>query len=258
MPAGSAGVSGVPGDLLVPVGPPWPGGEALLRLQTALGCATPEPFAAGGETTVGGVFVCFPRGETGVGAAGDRGWAGAASVRGTEIVGQATVRGVAGAPYVPGQLAAREGPLLEAAARALPALPEVLLVNATGRDHPRRAGLALQLGWVLDRPTVGVTHRPLYADGDPPRECRGATSKLVLGGDSVGAWLVVRAGARPLAVHPGWRTDLETAIEIVLSVTEGARTPRPLRAARQLARAARALDEGRAPGPSGPPLGAGH
>jgi deoxyinosine 3'endonuclease (endonuclease V) len=41
--------------------------------------------------------------------------------------------------------------------RALPVVPEVLVVNATGRDHPRRAGLALHLGAVLRLPTVGVT-----------------------------------------------------------------------------------------------------
>jgi hypothetical protein len=57
-----------------------------------------------------------------------------------------------------------EGPLLEAAVRALPAQPDVLLVDATGRDHPRRGGLALHLGAALDLPTVGVTHRPPVAE----------------------------------------------------------------------------------------------
>ena len=52
----------------------------------------------------------------------------------------------------------REGPLLEAAVRALEVEPDLLLVNATDRDHPRRAGLALHLGALLDLPTVGVTH----------------------------------------------------------------------------------------------------
>jgi deoxyribonuclease V len=39
----------------------------------------------------------------------------------------------------------------------------VLLVNATGRDHLWRAGLALPLGALLDLPTVGVTRRA-FAD----------------------------------------------------------------------------------------------
>jgi len=50
------------------------------------------------------------------------------------------------------------------------------LVNATGRDHPRRAGLALQLGAVLDLPSVGVTHTPLLAQGEWPPGEAGARS----------------------------------------------------------------------------------
>ncbi|HEY8236284.1 MAG TPA: endonuclease V, partial [Gaiellaceae bacterium] len=75
---------------------------------------------------------------------------------------------MAGNAYEPGLLALREGPVLETAVRALTARPDALLVDATGRDHPRRAGLALQLGAILDLPSVGVTHRPLLADGDWP------------------------------------------------------------------------------------------
>jgi deoxyribonuclease V len=55
--------------------------------------------------------------------------------------GTAVVRGKAGAPYQPGLLALREGGLLEAAVRALPGQPEVVIANATGRDHPHGAGL---------------------------------------------------------------------------------------------------------------------
>src|SRR5436305_1869658 len=78
--------------------------------------------------------------------------------------------GPAGAAYEPGLLALRAGRLLEDAVRRLPRSPDVLLVNATGRDHPRRAGLALQLGAVLGVPTVGVTHRPLLAAGEWPAD----------------------------------------------------------------------------------------
>lgn len=53
--------------------------------------------------------------------------------------------------------------------RALPHMPDVLLVNATGRDHPRGAGLALHVGAAVDVPTVGVTHRPLLAVGPSRR-----------------------------------------------------------------------------------------
>jgi deoxyribonuclease V len=137
-------------------------------------------------------------------------------------------------------LALREGALLEAAVRALPPRPNALLVNATGRDHPRRAGVALQLGAILDLPSAGVTHRPLLAAGDWPPDETGAHSPLVLDCEPVGYWLRTRAGTRPLAVHAGWRTEPETALELVLAACAGHRTPEPIRLARRAARLARA------------------
>jgi deoxyribonuclease V len=148
---------------------------------------------------------------------------------------------VARAPYRAGLLALREGPLLEASVRRLPELPDVLLVDASGRDHPRGAGLALHLGAALGVPTVGVTHRPLLARGEWPQDELGARAPLRLGEELVGYWVRTRPGTRPLAVHSAWRTDADTAAEIVLSVTR-TRTPEPLRIARQIARDERAGD----------------
>lgn len=226
---------------------PWPVGEGLDALQAALAAARPEPLVPGPEPRLlGGVFVCWPRGATGSGAAGDRGWAGAAATRGEAVLGGAVVEGVAGAPYVRGSLAAREGPILAAAARALDRSPDVLLVDATGSDHPRRGGLARHLGAVLDLPTVGVTNRPLAAGGAAPTGPRGTTAPLTLHGETVAVWLVVREGTRPVVVHPGWRTDLRAAVAVVLESTARTRTPAPLREARRLARTARALGIGAA------------
>jgi deoxyribonuclease V len=208
--------------------------EELVAEQERLTGADPPPWRAPPER-VAACFVCFERGPAGPGAAGDRAWAGAAV--GEESV---VVTGTAGAGYEAGLLALREGPLLEAAVRALSTPPDVLLVDATGRDHPRRAGLALHLGAVLDRPTVGVTHRPLLAAGDWPSDERGAHTPLLLDGELVGYWLRTRAGTRPLAVHSAWRTDPETAVAVVLASLGNRRTPEPLRRARQAARTRRA------------------
>ena len=153
----------------------------------------------------------------------------------------ATVTGFAGAPYEAGLLALREGPLLEAVLRSLPEPPDVLLVNATGRDHPRGAGLALHLGAILDLPTIGVTHRPLLAVGEWPQPRRGAHSRLLMAGRCVGYWVCTRSGARPLAVNAGWRTDPGTALSVVIAASsEKARTPEAIRQARRIARQARA------------------
>jgi deoxyribonuclease V len=107
------------------------------------------------------------------------------------------------------------------------------------RDHPRRAGLALHLGAELGIATIGVTHRPLVASGEWPSDRRAATSPLRIGDSTVGCWLRTQPGVRPLAIHPGWRIDLITAVEVITMLTTRRRTPEPLRRARQLARRAR-------------------
>ena len=214
----------------------WPASaDELVDVQRALADAVPPPWQPDGQALIGGCFVCSPRGKGGHGAAGDPLWAAATASEATAVI-----TAQAGAPYRAGLLALREGPALEAAVRALEQVPDVLLVDGTGRDHPRRAGLALQLGSVLDLPTVGVTHRPLVAHGPWPDEERGARSPIVLDGAVVGYWVRTRPGTRPLAVHAAWRTDPETAVEVVLSSLTGLRAPEPLRRARRAAREARA------------------
>jgi deoxyribonuclease V len=219
----------------------WPAtAHELTQLQQALGEMTQGRWQP--PTTVlriGACFVCFQRVQ-GAGAAGDRGFAGAAVTYRRRLLAAVTSSGPAGGPYLPALLALREGPLLEQAVRALPMVPEVLLVNATGRDHPRRAGLALHLGAVLGLPTIGVTTRPLVAHGDWPTDQRAATAPLLLAGEVVGCWVRTRAGAKPVAVHAAWRTDAQDAVQVVLAATRRARTPEPLRRARTLARTRRA------------------
>lgn len=224
-----------------PVGK-WPdSADDLVVEQKAVARASPPPWSPPGEPlAAGGCVVCFPRGRTGPGSAGDRCWAAAALLRAGLVVASAVVPGEAQAPYQPGLLALREGPALEAAVRALGPEPDVLLVDATGRDHPRRAGLAIHLGAVLDLPTVGVTHRLLVAEGAWPQDRRGATAPFRVAGELAGYWVRTRRGARPLAIHAAWRTNPETAVEVVLASVGRVRTPEPIRRARKLARTARA------------------
>jgi deoxyribonuclease V len=219
----------------------WPAtADELIQLQQALGELTPQRWQP--PTTllrIGACFVCFERVQ-GVGGAGDAGFAGAAVTHRRRLLAGVTSSGPAGGPYLPTLLALREGPLLEQAVRGLPIVPQVLVVNATGRDHPRRAGLALHLGAVLGLPTVGVTTRPLVAEGAWPADQRGATAPLLLAGEVVGCWVRTRAGAKPVAVHAAWQTEAQAAVQVVLAATRRARTPEPLRRARTLARTGRA------------------
>ncbi len=88
-----------------------------------------------------------------------------------------------------------------------------------------------------------MTDRPLLAGGAEPGPERGAMSPLLLEGAEVARLLRTRVGVRPLVVHPGWRTDLDTAVWVVLAAIRRARTPEPLRRARREARQARQAEE---------------
>ena len=187
-----------------------------------------------------GCFVVFPRGRFGPGTDGDPATAAAVIVQDGRATATRIVHGLAGAPYAAGLLYLREGQVLEEVVRQLPDRPDVLVVNGTGLDHPRYAGMAMHLGYLLDLPTVGVTHRPLCAEGSWPDDEKGSISPLTHNGQIVGYWVRTRDGARPLVAHAGWRTSPETAAEVVLAVTTRFRTPEPLRLARQVARTTRA------------------
>jgi deoxyribonuclease V len=271
---------------------PWPADpDGLVALQDNLCRAVAdiradEPFRLPARPLIGGCFVAFARGEAGPGQPGDHAFAAAVvwepgheallrrgrggvparsegrALRGTtrteprraaDVVEQTVVTAAVGAAYTPGLLALREGPILAAAVAALEDPPDVLLVDASGLDHPRRAGLAVHLGWALALPTVGITRRPLRATGDEPLPTRGAWTPLTLDGEVVAASVCTRTAARPVVAHAAWRTTVETAVAVALAAsTEGARAPVPLQEARRVAREARDLATPHRPRPPQP------
>jgi len=256
----------------------WPSSdEELVELQDAVAreaerAIAADPWSSPDRPVMGGCFVAFARGEAGPGHPGDRAWAAAVAWRpdpGSDRRGRRVdshLRGAAGdarprraddvlaqavaaervpAAYVPGLLARREGHVLALAVEKLELRPDVLLVDATGVDHPRRAGLAVHLGAVIGVATVGVTQRPLVARGPLPPRQRGARMPVRVGERCVGFWVCTKTGARPVVAHAGWRTSPEAAAQTVLAgSTEAARTPVPLQEARRAAREARALAGG--------------
>lgn len=256
----------------------WPVDAFELRqLQSRLGAAAATALAAESWSPsdegnlVGGCFIATRRRTAGAGRQGDPVWAaavvwqrpaarvkvarrsdrhlaGAAAGgpprRADDVLAQAVVTGRAPAPYRPGLLAARDGALLAEALASLDVRPDVVLVDATGLDHPRHAGLAVHLGAATGLPTVGVTRNPLLAAGSLPELRRGACSQLLLDGLPVAYWVCTRDGAQPLVAHAGWRTSPETAVRVVLQAsTPAARTPVPLQEARRVAREARSVAE---------------
>jgi len=165
------------------------------------GLSPPSWHPEGDGLSAAGCFVVFPRGRSGPGTDGDPATAAAVIARDGRATATRIVHGLAGARYAAGLLYLREGQVLEEVVRQLPDRPDVLVVNGTGLDHPRYAGMALHLGYLLDLPTVGVTHRSLCAEDSWPDDEKGSISPLTHGGRIVGYWVRTRDGARPLVAH---------------------------------------------------------
>jgi deoxyribonuclease V len=139
-------------------------------------------------------------------------------------------------PYRPGYLALTVGPILEVVVQALSHQPDIIVVNATGRDHIRGAGLAIQLGAALGLPTVGVTERPDIGVAMEPGTHRGDWTPVRIDNRLVGFLVRTLSRAKPIMAHAGWMTTPETAREIVVRATGRIRVPEALQRARQHSR----------------------
>ncbi len=141
-------------------------------------------------------------------------------------------------PYIPGLLAIREGPAIEAAWNTLqPDLqPDLLFFDGQGIAHPRGMGIASHMGVLLDRPSIGVAKRILVGHHEPVPDEQGAWRPLVYRGKVVGAAVRTKVGVKPVYVSPGHRISLPTAIEYTLATVRGYKLPEPTRLADKLAR----------------------
>ena len=156
-----------------------------------------------------------------------------------EAVARSVVRMEVDFPYIPGLLAFREVPVLEAAWERLERKPEVLLVDAHGLAHPRRMGCASHLGVRLGVPAVGCAKSRLCGEHEEPAAQRGAFSPLLMDGEVIGRALRTRTGVKPVFVSPGHLSDLASAAELVLRCSPRYRIPEPIRLAHEAVNAVR-------------------
>jgi len=139
-------------------------------------------------------------------------------------------------PYVPGLLSFRECPVILSALAQLRVMPDVLLCDGHGIAHPRRLGIASHLGVLTGLPTVGVAKKRLTGrHGEVPAGRGEWTPLRDREGDILGAVLRTRPGTKPLIISPGHRTDLDTALELVMACTTRYRLPETTRWADGLA-----------------------
>lgn len=156
-------------------------------------------------------------------------------VRERAVVDQALWEGPTPFPYVPGLLSFREVPAILPALEKLRALPDVYMLDAQGRAHPRRFGLACHLGVLLDSPALGVAKSILVGrvEGEL-NETKGSGAPLVHKGDVVGQALRTRDRVHPVYVSVGHRITLRDAARLALSLAERYKLPQPTHLAHRL------------------------
>lgn len=152
-------------------------------------------------------------------------------------------------PYVATFLGFRESPVVSHMLSELP--PNVkgkidcLLTDGNGVLHPRKAGLACQVGVEEGLPTVGVSKNMLFVDGITEKAAKTLASTadngaIELVGDSGFVWgTAVMAGnakSKPIYVSVGHRVSLATATKLVQCMCEF-RIPSPIRFADMHSRA---------------------
>lgn len=147
------------------------------------------------------------------------------------VVATAVAQGRLDFPYIPGLLSFREAPLTIAAGERLSITPDLILVDGQGVAHPRRFGFASHLGLLWDKPTIGCAKSLLCGRHEVPGAETGSYAEVIDGGETIGAALRTRPGAKPVYVSIGHKVDLDTAISWVLKCCRGYRLPEPIRLA---------------------------
>lgn len=130
------------------------------------------------------------------------------------------------APYIPGFFHLREGPVIEKLVRAISPRGPVL-IDGNGILHPRRCGLASYIGVKMNLQTIGVTKKLLLGKiGN--RE--GDIAPIVDKNETLGAAVWLKGKQKPIYVSIGHRVSLETAINVVQTISYTG-YPEPLRRA---------------------------
>lgn len=156
-----------------------------------------------------------------------------------ELVETVIARRAVTFPYIPGLLAYREVPVILDAFQKIERAPDLIIVDGQGRAHPRRFGVACQLGVLLDMPSIGCAKSILVGRAEMPENRVGAWTPLIDQGETIGAALRTKLSTKravnPIYVSIGHRVTLDTAIDFVLKCCRGYRLPETTRCAHNAA-----------------------
>ncbi len=134
-------------------------------------------------------------------------------------------------PYVPGLFFYREGPTILKALSKLECNPDVVIVHGHGITHPRRCGIASQVGIALKKPTIGCARKLLCGYHRPVDAAKGSFQPITHNSRDVGIAYRSKENVKPVFISPGHRCNLEQARDIVVRNLRGFRLPEPLRLA---------------------------
>lgn len=134
-------------------------------------------------------------------------------------------------PYIPGYLGFREGPALLDAFSRIRSPFEAAMFDGMGRAHPRRCGIAVQMGVTLGIPAIGVGKSRLYGTHREPAPEAGSSEPLWDRRERIGVVLRTKDRVKPVYVSVGNKADLDTAVELTLACRAGYRLPEPTRLA---------------------------
>lgn len=105
-------------------------------------------------------------------------------------------------PYIPEFLAFREAPNLVEAYGKLQHEPDLIMVDGHGIAHPRRLGIASQLGVLLNIPTIGVAKKVLTGTYQEPEKTKGSITPLLHKGENLGNVIRTKDNVKPVFVSP--------------------------------------------------------
>ncbi|HLI45729.1 MAG TPA: endonuclease V [Geobacterales bacterium] len=118
-------------------------------------------------------------------------------------------------PYIPTLLFLREGPNMVKLAKSAKLQADVYLIDGHGEAHPYRAGLACFVGYMLDKPTIGVAKSRLFG------KVEWFNGEGVLkDGEEVIA-LLIRLCNKEFYISVGQRVTLQGALQIFKKTIEG-------------------------------------
>jgi deoxyribonuclease V len=148
-------------------------------------------------------------------------------------------KGIVKFPYKTGFLGFRECNLIAQALEKLNPLPDIIMCDGHGVIHPKRFGEAVQLGFALDIPTIGVAKSPFVGFTDLKNFERKKGNKVPIWAldpklspgmsqELLGSAVCLNDDMKPVFISAGYKTTLNIAIETTLKTTISHRQPEPL------------------------------